>query len=314
MSKAKKSGKKPPPKFFSIGEWYGQDITHMTPKERAALASKAISKKVKIVPCPNRPGRMCHKRGGVCSLRQYSMDADSGKLNLGELVTTCPSRFFDGDEIFRWIGEVMLGTPEPKILCEIPFLRKFRADAESSEVADDDGDFIGRIDNILVHPDTSSGFKWCALEMQAVYFSGKAMSSEFTDIRKHPGELRFPVKKRRPDFRSSGPKRLLPQLQTKVPELARWGKRLAICVDEAFFGELTGIQEQKHLSNADLAWFVVKYEHDGVRFRLKRGKCVFSKLDSTVVALTGGVPLSLDTFEQQIQDKLGSQSSGGASK
>lgn len=168
---------------------------------------------------------------------------------------------------------------------------------------DDDTGFIGRIDNILVHPDTQR-LNWCALEMQAVYFSGKAMSHEFKEVLDHPEELRFPVAKRHPDFRSSGPKRLLPQLQTKVPELSRWGRKLAVCVDEAFFSSLAEIEPVKHLSNADLAWFVVRFEPGDGLFALEPSRCVFSKLDSTVKALTGGVPLPLDVFEQQIRDKL----------
>lgn len=196
----------------------------------------------------------------------------------------------------------MLGTSTPRILGEIPFLQKLRPSVP--EENEEESDFIGRIDNILVHPGGLDPLAWCALEMQAVYFSGAAMSSDFNDIEAHPEELRFPAKKRRPDFRSSGPKRLLPQLQTKVPELSRWGKKMAICVDETFFSELVGIEEVKHLSNADLAWFVVRYEPEGKRFRLRRGRCIFAKLDSTIKALTGGVPLPQETFERQIRTKL----------
>jgi hypothetical protein len=301
--KRKSSSNKLPPKYFGIGEWYGEDITRMTTAQRQHLADEALSNKAKIRPCPNRPDRMCHKRGGVCSLSQYFKD-DDGTIRTTGLVTTCPSRFFDGGEVFRWIGETMLGTSEPKVLNEIPFLQKFSHEQADPTVEDEEGDYIGRIDNILVHPETTKRLEWCALEMQAVYFSGMAMSHEFRDIKNHPESLRFPVQKRRPDFRSSGPKRLLPQLQTKIPELSRWGRRLAICVDEAFYAELVGIEEVKHLSNADLAWFIVRYESDGDRIRLKRGRCVFSKLDSTVKALTGGVPMPLETFEKQIIDKL----------
>ena len=220
-------------------------------------------------------------------------------------MTTCPARFFDGDEIFRWVGEVILGTNAPKVIGEVPFLQKLRSDEVSEdELEPGEGDFIGRIDNIVVHPDRSHGLNWCALEMQAVYFSGASMATEFKDVEQHPDELRFPLRKRRPDFRSSGPKRLLPQLQTKVPELTTWGKKMAVCVDESFFEELVGLEEVKHLSNAHLAWFVVRYERDANRFRLRPKRCVFTKLDSTVKALTGGVPLPQHVFENQIDRKL----------
>ena len=53
--------------------------------------------------------------------------------------------------------------------------------------------------------------------MQAVYFSGKSMENDFVQMRTWTGPgLLFPQVQRRPDFRSSGPKRLMPQLQIKV--------------------------------------------------------------------------------------------------
>lgn len=295
---------KPDPKYYSIGEWYGRDVTALTPEERRHFAVLAISGKVKVMTCPSRPERTCHKKGGVCSIRRYSRGSPAEEIELGGLVTTCPWRFFDGGVIFRWIGETMLGTSAPLVISEIPFMQKLPAAAELDD--DEDAGFIGRIDNILVHPGRSSRLDWCALEMQAVYFSGKAMSHEFQDVLAHPGTLRFPVQKRHPDFRSSGPKRLLPQLQTKVPELSRWGRKLAVCVDEEFFAALSEIEPVKHLSNADLAWFVVRFESEGGMFRLKPARCIFSKLDSTVRSLTGGVPLPLEVFERQIRDKLSS--------
>lgn len=77
-------------------------------------------------------------------------------------------------------------------------------------------------------------------------------------------------------------------------------------------GTIQKIEEVRHLSNADLAWFVVKYESDGGRFHLKPSRCVFSKLDSTVKALTGGVPMPLELFEGRIREKMAKQ--GGRSK
>jgi hypothetical protein len=305
MAKPKKE--KVPPKFYSIGEWFGADITSLSAEDRRLNAALAISKKVKQRPCPFRPGRQCNKAGGVCSVRHYHLKVPENSITLGEVVTTCPARFFDANEVFRWVGEVMLGTQMPRMIGEIPFLQKLRKEIpQEGDEEPGGGDFIGRIDNILVHPDSSSGLNWCALEMQAVYFSGASMAWEFKDIEEHPEQLRFPVRKRHPDFRSSGPKRLLPQLQTKVPELTTWGKKMAICVDESFFGELVGIEELKHLSNAHLAWFVVRYELEEGRYRLRPKRVVFSKLDSTVKALTGGTPLPKEVFEQQIRAKLGS--------
>jgi hypothetical protein len=80
---------------------------------------------------------------------------------------------------------------------------------------------------------------------------------------------------------------------------------MAVRVDESFFRDLVGIEAVKHLSNAHLAWFVVRFESEGGRFHLRRSRCVFSKLESTVKALTGGIPLPQHVFEGQIRTKLG---------
>jgi hypothetical protein len=76
---------KTPPKFYSIGEWYGHDVTKLPSDSRRELARLSLSKKVKQLPCPFREGRQCNKAGGVCSVRQYSKD--NADIHLGNLVT-----------------------------------------------------------------------------------------------------------------------------------------------------------------------------------------------------------------------------------
>ncbi len=79
---------------------------------------------------------------------------------------------------------------------------------------------------------------------------------------------------------------------------------MAVVIDEAFFSSLVGLERQKYLSNAEIAWFVVKYELKSNRWRLALKEVVFSQLDASVKALTGGVPLSKERFEAQLQQKL----------
>jgi len=161
------------------------------------------------------------------------------------------------------------------------------------------------VDKVLV---TSEGqqLKWCALEMQAVYFSGRAMELDFKEMRTWSGPgLPFPSVVRRPDFRSSGPKRLMPQLQIKVPTISRWGKKVAVVVDSAFWNSLAEMREVRDLSNAEIAWFVVAYgEPVAGRFSLKRHKVHFTTLSHAVEGLTGGTPISLDRFESEIRARM----------
>jgi hypothetical protein len=288
---------------YSIGEWYGSPFEVLSAKQRQDQGELEIATKtITGLNCPFQKNRICNKKGGVCSLRKYEEDSAKRVTLTGPLVTTCPNRFLEDDTIFRWVGETILETSEPVVLSQIGFLDRLRATEEITE--EDSRDFIGRIDNVLVHP-TKQPTDWCALELQAVYFSGKSMNQEFTMLAaREYTDIPFPAAHRRPDWRSSGPKRLLPQLQTKVPTIRTWGKKMAVVIDEAFFSSLVGLQPERHLSNAEIVWFVVKYELKSNRWKLVPKEVVFSQLDSSVKALTGGVPLSKEKFEAQLQEKL----------
>ena len=291
---------------YSIGEWYGAGFESLTPAERFTRAKTECDKNAILgAVCPFQHNAKCNKKGGVCSLRQYQQISDGPVSGVGPVITTCPQRFLESDTIFRWVGETLLQTSEPIVLSEIGFLDRLRTAESQEDEEDDSRDFIGRIDNVLVHP-SHNPLDWCALELQAVYFSGKSMSNEFKMLSATETEaMPFPAKHRRPDWRSSGPKRLLPQLQTKVPTIRTWGKKMAVVIDEAFFGSLVGLEREKHLSNSEIAWFVVGYDLKPGGWTLVPREVVFTKLDASVKSLTGGVPLSKERFEEQLREKLG---------
>jgi len=215
---------------FSIAEWYGTPLTLLTADERRALGQRQSIKRRERppLPCPFKPGSNCSKDSGVCTLRLYTRDTETGLVTgtNSTLRTSCPTRFEENKTINEWVGETVLDCHEPLIIREVGFL--------DPPVLEDGLPLtkkereVGRIDNILMVPD-SKPLAWCALEFQSVYFSGDAMSNEFELLRDHRGDdLPFPAASHRPDNRSSGPKRLMPQLQTKVPSLRRWGKKMAV--------------------------------------------------------------------------------------
>lgn len=285
-----------------IGEWYGRAFTALTVDERRRFANIQRLKPSERpdMPCPFQSHSdkvvSCSKAGGVCSLRRYCL-TDHGvepadDLSCG-LCATCPSRFEEDDLIYRWIGTELLCTPEPAVLGEIDFLE------------DPQGNKVGRIDSILVHPGLDNRLEWCALEKQAVYFSGAAMTNEFNMLLEQEVEgIPYPVGRRRPDFRSSGPKRLMPQLQIKVPTLRRWGKKMAVVVDEPFFSSMGEMETVDDISNGDIIWFVVGYEEDGGGITLVPRMLHVTTLETSVVGLTGGEPVSKSDFEAEILRKL----------
>lgn len=294
---------------FGIGEWYGRLFDRLTAAERKELSQRALGGKELQPLCPFRrpvPGRtqLCTKKGGVCSLQLYeSDDGVEGRLpddHRGLLRTLCPYRFEEANTVLQWVSEVLLESREPQEIAEVGFLRPEGIGGE-----DDSTDDVGRIDLVLVHPDLDP-LRWCAVEMQAVYFSGKEMKWEYDLARDYPGEgVPFPAKNHRPDYRSSGPKRLMPQLQIKVPTLRRWGKKMAVVVDEAFFSSLGKMDNVSDASNSDIAWFVVKLRRVNGVAKLEPAFHRFTTLERAVEGLTAGLPVSLKQFESTILTKLG---------
>ncbi len=195
------------------------------------------------------------------------------------------------------MGEVILQDDNPIILSGVDFLE--RTDQDGNEVA------VGQIDHILVRRDTTQ-LSWCAVEMQAVYVSNSSWGKEASSIAAMTGDtLPFPVTAPRPDFRSSGPKRLMPQLQIKVPTLRRWGKKTCVVVDRAFFEAIDPMTEVGDLSNCDIVWFVLDYEYGEHQWHMVRhGVPHYTTLERAVEGLTAGHPVPLGVYEQRIRAKL----------
>jgi hypothetical protein len=148
--------------------------------------------------------------------------------------------------------------------------------------------------------------KWCALETQAVYFSGDQMAPEFAAYSSSPASLLFPSGFRRPDYRSSGPKRLAPQLSVKVPVLRGWGKKVAVLVDKYFFDSMCDLPEafaqgrndKEKRDNCEVAWFVVDYDSN---MCLTMEQYRFSTLTGSVEALNATAPMSKESFNNSLK-------------
>lgn len=288
---------------YSVAELYGFAAEDLSPKRLKSIDATPVKER----PCPFRGGP-CNKPGGVCSLRLYENDNGAAVAADKTLVTTCPNRFKELGMIFQWVSEQLIGTTDPKLVLEVPFLT---SPIEEGEVG---GDAVGKIDMVLANTD-GPVLQWCALELQAVYFSGSAMPPELAALRtwKRAG-IPFPLKIRRPDFRSSGPKRLMPQLQVKVPTLRRWGKKMAVVIDSAFRTSLGHMETVPDISNCDIVWFVVDYKYQDGRYMLVQKSVEYTTLDRAVEGLTNGVPVPLPVFETRLVGKLNARPKRGPSQ
>lgn len=290
---------------FGIAEWYGELYRSMEDARRKELLVADENRK-----CPFLKGSedlapkgvaRCSKAGGVCSIRSFS-EHDDGEVALGPITATCPIRFLESRIVIEEVGALLLNSGKPIVVKEVPFLR--RDENQDSEGKAKRGG-VGKIDLVLLHPEKEPK-EWCAVEMQAVYFSGGKMDLDFAVIRNHSGNrIPMPGGNRRPDFRSSGPKRLMPQLQIKVPTLRRWGKKMVVIVDNTFINSMSYMPNVGHMSNADIIWAVVSFngdaDVDGPRISLDR--FIFTTLEDSVSGLTAGRPASLSEFEAQLLKK-----------
>lgn len=329
MSKAKsksKSGKKSPkPKqFYGIGELYGRLFRSLSNDERRKL----VDAKSSGITCPflsqvptlgPKSGNLnCIKPSGVCSLRNFHEPGASGDQTFGPLTATCPNRFLEQGTVIKHVGSLLLETENPLFAKELPFLKRPRspsavtaveetlaeADEEEMGLVEAGSEDVGRIDLVLVNPNERD--QWCAVEVQAVYFSGGKMSEDYSAIRAHLGnDIPMPGKARRPDFRSSGPKRLMPQLMIKVPTLRRWGHKMVVVVDEPFFNALDPMEPTDHISNCDIIWVVAKFDDElGVsQASLSITRTFYTKLEDAIKGLTAGTPTTLPEFEEKLAGK-----------
>jgi len=304
---------------FGIAEWFGTLFHLLTSEQRRGLALELLSKdaRARTHDCPFKGGT-CTKSGGVCSIRLYEKSAD-GKVRFvegteGRIRSLCPHRFGELNTIVTSIGKELLGTDSPLIVREVGFLkplptiggRASEGDADAARIMRE----IGKIDLILVHPSHEARLDWCAVEVQAVYFSGDKMEREFEGLSSSVDTLPFPFGRRRPDYRSSGPKRLMPQLQLKVRDITRWGKRMAVVIDRSFFDSLSEMRFEKDKSNADIAWFVVDFvegSFEDRRAHVRLDSVFYTRLEDAVAGLTGGVALTQSEFEIGIRRKLASK-------
>lgn len=284
---------------YGISEWYGNPFLGLDPEGRRALADTALDKEATPPPCPFVANLShCNKRGGVCSLQRYE-EGENGRIGapVGDPVITCPSRFGEREMLARWLGEILgYAADEIRVATEVPFLSGSTT-----------GKPAGKIDMVIAGGDTGN-FDWCALEIQAVYFSGIGMESEFRALRTDTAAAPpFPDAVRRPDWRSSSAKRLMPQLRIKGDMLRTWGNKLAVAVDRPFFDSIGGASASptREIPDNNVIWLVpgIRRNADGTH-RLERGHWESLSLEDSNRKLLAAKPMRKVDFVEALRTKL----------
>jgi len=244
-----------------------------------------------------RKRKHCLFRGTACTKGSVTDPLGICSLTDGiSLTTICPYRFQEGNRLFRDAATLAFGSG--KRVTAVPELRILRVPEEPRKR-------IGKVDFVLGLQGPKGGITdFCAVEVQSVYVSGMSMRPHFNKYLA-TGVLSDEAR-RRPDFRSSAQKRLMPQLDLKVPVFRRWGKKFFVAVDESFFQSLPRFRETNAFENSEVTWLVYPFSRKGVgdSYQMGEPRVVFTEWSDVKEALREGDPPS----PSEIMDEIGSRS------
>jgi hypothetical protein len=249
---------------FKITEVFGYSVED---KSLEAIASRTGK------PCPFQPpGTPCTKVSksdplGVCMF---------GDSQIGTPV--CPVRFVQNSQMFVDVARAAFGAGRKiAVRPELRILRK------------ENGKKAGKVDYIIAAlGEDGKPADFCALEVQAVYVSGNSyypMFHEFLVTGISPHEQRGM------DWLSSR-KRLIYQLNLKVPVFRRWGKRFFVAVDQQFFKALPKMKRVPDIENSEVTWVLYDFKRrdEGARFSMSPAEFYCTEWTDVEVALREGVP------------------------
>ena len=245
-----------------------------------------------------RDARHCRFRNSPCTKSSKIDPLGVCTLSDGQSAAAlCPVRFLEHKRIFVDAAAIAFGPascfgvfPEIRIL-EIP--NKDEGGRSNK---------IGKVDFLLGKIDDGQITDFAAVEIQAAYFSGGSLRKVFEHFMSERSLENIDTR-RRPDFRSCAQKRLIPQLQLKIPVFRRWGKKFFVVVDKEFFDSLPAFPETTP-SNSELTWLSYPIAHDGLAYSLSDPRIVFSEWDEVQNSLREGKPPEPHEIIWEMQTKL----------
>ena len=238
--------------------------------------------------CPFRHSP-CTKQGKVTPLGICSF------TNGVEATVTCPVRFLERNRLLVDAARLAFGSerefvavPEVRLL-EIPGAKRNKK--------------IGKVDFLLANIENQEAIDFAALEIQSVYISGRSIRPAFNQFLAEgtlPGDAL-----RRPDFRSSAQKRLMPQLALKVPIFRRWGKRFFVAVDSTFFETLPPMRTQS-AGNAEVTWLVYRFgRQPGGGYRMEEPMVQHTVWEDVLDSLREGKPPEKNELLSELSKQIG---------
>lgn len=129
----------------------------------------------------------------------------------------------------------------------------------------------GNVDHVVALHSDGELIDFVGIEVQATYFSGDAYRPEFYEYMEQiddGGDPQYiPTGTRRPDFRSCGDKRLIPQVRQKGDIFNSWGRDFAVILDTALWDYLPSMPEPED-GEPDFYFFVYRLDDNGDHYNL----------------------------------------------
>ncbi len=254
----------------------------------------------------SRARRFCPFRAGPCT--KGNRADPLGICALGDeknLAALCPIRFEEGQRVFRDVGLLAFGR-QARIVAvpQVHILRVPPIDTDGQPSLKRPHKRVGKVDFLIAQlDDADRPVNFAALEVQAVYFSGGEIRSDFKQLLQS-GKLPATAL-RRPDWRSSAQKRLMPQLALKLPVFRRWGKKFFVAIDQRFFESMPRMATTSSLGNSEITWLVYPFSRDGERERYTIGepRAVYTLWEDVQTALREGMAPDQAEILDEIQRK-----------
>ena len=246
----------------------------------------------------SRDRKHCPFRNSPCT-KSSSMDP-LGVCSLSDGVhaaALCPVRLQEGNRIFNDAARLAFGDAASYgVFPEVRILKIETANGNKRNRK------IGKVDFIIGKIDGKDVIDFAALEVQTVYFSGSEIRTPMRYFLKNK-KLDESNSERRPDFRSSAQKRLIPQLRLKVPVFRRWGKKFFVAVDSQFFDALPAFPHTTP-ANSEVTWLNYPIDKQGDAYRMKKASIIYSEWDEVQNSMREGQPPEPSEIIDELQSKL----------
>ena len=246
----------------------------------------------------HRRGRLCpfHNSSGINCTKSSATDP-IGVCTIFDgkkIVSTCPVRFREDFQIVSDAADFFFPASNYVAVTE-------------ARLKDMHGKSAGNIDIVIAAVDKKGEIAdFGAVEVQAVYITGNVRNvlEKYMENPKKNQGMEWPAKNYpSPDYLSSSRKRLAPQLIYKGGILHKWGRKMAVVVDENFFSQLPELEEVDKQS-AEIAWMVYGFQKKGDRYSLQRKGIRYTQFESALATITTPDVGNVGDFVEYLKNRI----------